>query len=68
MRLQAVLEQFIPYLEPQDASSCRKEERRRHRHTTTRVSPSRWRSPLQGLEAPTFDFSDNSFDNNYTSR
>ena len=32
------------------------------------LPPSRRLLPLQGLEAPTFDFSDNSLDDNYTSR
>ena len=67
--LQPEREQLIPYLKPQDASSCRKQERFLHRNITALASrlPGGFRC-LQGLEAPTFDFSDSSLDDNFSSR
>ena len=39
VRFQPEREQLIPYLEPQDPSSCRKRERRLHRNATALASP-----------------------------
>ena len=57
MRLQPEQEQIIPHLKPLDASSRVKQERI---ETPWLLRPSSRRlSPLQGLETPSFNFSDN---------
>ena len=66
VRLQRDQEQLPPHLELKNASRDGEQERRFHRNTTKNLLPGARRlSPQQDLKSPSYDFSDDTLDDNY---